>query len=1665
MRNKNQKFLCRTELTGALGAILAQDQGHLKMNLFFQVCFLGLLAVRNVSCPEHRYALDGIERGQDLLQPPSSSVECIHRDGWGPWRRYEASCCPTSRSGGSIPLSSSTTRWRVLDGHQCVPCRVGLQVGEEDFACERRGRLGQLGRHLTLARIQSQCLRKWHWWTTNNIHHYDREKTENDPDLGSGGRWRLHCGAGGHEGKMVPTIPPNNRGMASGGGRALLGATFCSIQKDGHPRQCPIRGLCNLCAVRSTCTSCFKVSYVCGIPQWLRDERTTRTSIVRSVEILLAGVPHIDVDAGCNDDVNAAQLRGDDGETEPPVPNGLAFAILSGRAGEIIPFEQDKVEIAPGHQEWHQPTDELGSISPMGLCLSGTGARRSILASTSSRASLGMGSSWKSWIAENTGRTVGCDVHPGWIGLHHPHLGQRGKISQEKDKEGEKEEGNKEGRSSWRWRRFAEEERTEGKTEVLCMEQWQWALWGIATWASLCRKSQKGTQMHDLQFPRSPFPILSSEEEWIIKKHPDRARSRSRRARRNDDEGNSRNRDRGRRRRREDDEDERDQGEEDYNVHEARGDPKAKTEEDYLKTRVFRFLHYFAGPNDPLAEALQAASIEEDIRVDIHSVEKQSGTGDLLEDQPYTADLDQAKKGLWDGFHAGFPCGTFTRLRFRAMAGMPGPVRTKSEPYGKKSNSDRQQREADEGTIMAARSITMAKTVATSRPKFKVQPISTLENPPPTDHPEHIAAWELPEMDAFKMVDNCNTLMFHTCKYQTHLPVKQRHYKPQMFMGTLNNIRSLTAFCDCEGGPREHDPVVGKEKSAASGEYPAAFCKAYANLVMQHLRRMGKEEFLTHKMKRLGEQIEITKEMLDKRNVTLVPSAEARSSRGEKASASDPVNPGRDERDEGIPTREDRKRATHSPSRASAPASESQEFQGGDGKHEMLKKSTAKASDPKLLDYVGGMKDPAKVVQPMSNLLSLGLRIKAGWESFCRERPDALEVAESYGTPNCTMKEDVVSAWKTKLRRLVGAKGAPSLKVTGKFEYKSPLDPELVEAWCAKGNDPEKHVATWIRQGAPLGIEKEIPVCGIFPSAMTEDLDHKGEAELLDAEAQLARGDIHNYVSVTSDPANAKIELDRYVKEGYTKVVAKDEVMSDMKHGTISRLGLIVKEKPEGVKRRIIIDLRRSGGNSKATLPEKLVLPRPRDMVESIRSIFSQRRQEKEGSDYARELVVIDVSDAFMSLGVHGEELPHTLAPHVEDQEAFYLFSALLFGYKTAPLLWSRVAAMLARMLQSLMTTDEAQHQVYLDDAIWVLQGGLKDRNLNLSLILVTMAALGFRVSLKKGERSTQVLWIGVQFSLHNDILLVTVPKKFIATLLEMLRSWKGMASVKELRVACGRISWLSGLLPRTRWVVSVFYKVLHQRLADVASGAEEQRRANREDDRKKDHMFHVKQLEQPLRWLEAYLSASVEQPVKKYKLDINKYPKATIITDASPEGLGGVLLVNNRLVKAFSSPVMEHDAEELNFQYMESASQGAVEALAILVAVRLWHKELASCRVDLKVQSDSVTALALTQKLSNRNATLNFIGGELAVQCERIGIESITGSHLPGAANTVADFLSRPSKWKDVSMPEDLRGINIQTPEARVEGWYALPTPKQAPHLWLSDQTAENAWASLRQQ
>ena len=259
----------------------------------------------------------------------------------------------------------------------------------------------------------------------------------------------------------------------------------------------------------------------------------------------------------------------------------------------------------------------------------------------------------------------------------------------------------------------------------------------------------------------------------------------------------------------------------------------------------------------------------------------------------------------------------------------------------------------------------------------------------------------------------------------------------------------------------------------------------------------------------------------------------------------------------------------------------------------MLKKSNAQAANPALAEYIGGMRDPYKVMLGRSTALTLGLELRAAWEAFEKRHPGATGVAETYGTPDCTLDKDVVQLWKAAMKKTLGANAPPSVRMKPRWKYLSPLDPELFEAWITRASDPDDVIPDWIRNGAPLGIEAEIPVRGIFPKYNDEsNMDYQSSKELEDASAQLGRGEVTNYSSVSDNLDDALIELDRYRQEGYLADVPKQVVQDEMGHGTISKLGLIIKEKPEGKKRRIILDLRRSGGNRKAQLPEKLVLPR-----------------------------------------------------------------------------------------------------------------------------------------------------------------------------------------------------------------------------------------------------------------------------------------------------------------------------------------------------------------------------------------------------------------------------------------------------------------------------------------
>ena len=113
---------------------------------------------------------------------------------------------------------------------------------------------------------------------------------------------------------------------------------------------------------------------------------------------------------------------------------------------------------------------------------------------------------------------------------------------------------------------------------------------------------------------------------------------------------------------------------------------KASTWEEFIAARTFTFLHHFSGAGETglgdviIAEATRRGMIASHVSVDLrrHGV-------DLLGSEPYEEHKRLAAMHHWDGFHAGFPCGSASRVRHRRKLGRPTyplPVRDAQEPYG-----------------------------------------------------------------------------------------------------------------------------------------------------------------------------------------------------------------------------------------------------------------------------------------------------------------------------------------------------------------------------------------------------------------------------------------------------------------------------------------------------------------------------------------------------------------------------------------------------------------------------------------------------------------------------------------------------------------------------------------------------------------------------------------------------------------------------------------------------------------------------------------------------------------------------------------------------------------------------------------------------------------------
>ena len=152
------------------------------------------------------------------------------------------------------------------------------------------------------------------------------------------------------------------------------------------------------------------------------------------------------------------------------------------------------------------------------------------------------------------------------------------------------------------------------------------------------------------------------------------------------------------------------------------------------------------------------------------------------------------------------------------------------------------------------------------------------------------------------------------------------------------------------------------------------------------------------------------------------------------------------------------------------------------------------------------------------------------------------------------------------------------------------LQPSIFDAYRSLTGDPDEYLATWLREGGPLGINRPVLSSGVFPTVPDELVSS-------DYVTGLARSPAgwENYRPADEDAPTATSLLEHMVEQDWAESYTQwDDVTRALGEGVVlNKLALLPKTKSDGsVKHRLVWDLRRSGVNLAVIQGERIVLPR-----------------------------------------------------------------------------------------------------------------------------------------------------------------------------------------------------------------------------------------------------------------------------------------------------------------------------------------------------------------------------------------------------------------------------------------------------------------------------------------
>ena len=967
---------------------------------------------------------------------------------------------------------------------------------------------------------------------------------------------------------------------------------------------------------------------------------------------------------------------------------------------------------------------------------------------------------------------------------------------------------------------------------------------------------------------------------------------------------------------------------------------------------------------------------------------------DLLDDDVWNTILDQIKRGVYDGYLASPPCGTFSAARTDADFG-PKQLRGAEVPeiFGLKELEPRDKEAVKVGNILADRAAEAAEWFADNSKPWAVEQPARREGKP--------SMFKLPRFVQLANRRQACFTKFSQCRFG------QKFKKDTELLGNLElsewpkecNHPSIEWIVPWNGkiyfGP--HPPLKGRQMAIPIGEWDRSMLRS---------REPG-GPFLTKETAHYPGELN-------------------------RALASAFVHTK-------IHTVEDKLT----------------DKQPAPQNHSDL--PVPKFKVPRVLptndadETIGGMKRPYRSIGKVPGLVNLGVQIRNIIESFCKANPqfqqsylDALgsDCDTSFpGDPN------LIDELRTRVSYMMVRNHPDPSSVDLSDINQSPKDTCLkanfIKLWAESARDPGSRLATWLQEGAPGGLTRHPDLDGLFPLVADDEPQMSWELLQTDFES------FTNYSGVEENPEAAKA-ISSYINKGYLSVhESLDSCKAELggEAPVLSRLGCIVKQKVNEFgqqisKTRIILDAKQSGVTNATDRKYKSELPRIVDAVHDVLSLMSTI---KPGETITQ--MVADITDAFWLIPLHPVERKFFVAKF---KGQYLIFRRTAQGSRTAPLTFASIMAMATRFLQSLLLRNhlresvwqDARIETYVDDPWMAIKGRQAEIEDLTTTILIGWHLMGFPIAYRKAARSRSLKWIGMNIEIHNDAVEVTIPQDKIAEIRTMALEFlsKNIIPDKDLRSFVGKCMSVASVLHVWKPFISQFYAALHTEKAANAPKA----------------CTWTSQVRTGLLWILGFLDHNGEATITKRRWDLQEFlgqgVEVCITWDASPWGFGATLTVGGKMTEYIYGSPTDFEVELLHLKIGSSESQQTLECLGGLVAMRHWAGHWQNKQATLSIKNDNVGALVLLGQLGTHSAINNIIAKEAALD---IGISSFrpkAAHHIPGITNKTCDYLSRihqPGHKED--WPKALQSVPRGELVTRHKGWWksihppCLPASKRA--------------------